>query len=358
MFGILDRYIGRTVILAILMCTVTLVGLSSLIKFVDQLQSVGNGNYGTLQAALRVIYIIPGDIVLFFPMAALLGGVIGLGQLASSSELVVLQAAGMSRAQVVISALKTVIPAMLLVMLLGEYVAPLGEQKAHDIKTSAVTGGKITASGYGIWIKEGHNFISIDTLFRDGSLHGITLYRFNPNGDLEEIIRSGIANYQPTAKAWHLQDIQITQLQNKQQIEFQHPTDWMWQTNLTPDKLGVVSVSPDELSAQGLYNYIHYMKSNGQQVDDYELEFWRKLLAPISIIAMLLLGASTIFGALRSVSMGARLISGVMMGFAFFVCNQVLGQFSLVFNIPPLVGASAPSLFFMGIALYLLRRRH
>ena len=91
------------------------------------------------------------------------------------------------------------------------------------------------------------------------------------------------------------------------------------------------------------------MKSNGQQVNDYELEFWRKLLAPLGVIAMLLLAASTIFGPLRSVSMGARLISGVMMGFSFFVVNQVLGPFSLVYNVPPLFGASIPSLLFMAL---------
>ena len=355
MFGILDRYIGRTILLAILMCTVTLVGLSSLIKFVDQLQRVGEGNYTTMSAILRVVYITPSDIVLFFPMAALLGGVIGLGQLASSSELVVLQATGLSRTRIVLSALKTVIPVMFLVMLLGEYVAPLGEQKAHDLKTEALTGGKITASTYGVWIKEGNRFISIGALFRDGSLHDLTMYRFNDNGELQEVVRSPQANYKQ--QIWHLKDAVVTQLQNKQQIQFNHPTDWTWQTNLTPDKLGVVSVSPDELSAQGLYNYISYMKSNGQQVNDYELEFWRKLLAPLGVIAMLLLAASTIFGPLRSVSMGARLISGVMMGFAFFVVNQVLGPFSLVYDVPPLLGASIPSLLFMGIAIYMLRRR-
>jgi lipopolysaccharide export system permease protein len=62
MFGILDRYIGRTVIMAIMMCTITLVGLSSLIKFVDQLQNVGEGNFTTLHAILRVIYASKGAV--------------------------------------------------------------------------------------------------------------------------------------------------------------------------------------------------------------------------------------------------------------------------------------------------------
>lgn len=71
-------------------------------------------------------------------MGALLGGVIG-GQMASSSELVY-YCTGLSRTRIVLSALKTVIPVMLLVMLLGEYIAPLGVQKAKDIKTAAVSG--------------------------------------------------------------------------------------------------------------------------------------------------------------------------------------------------------------------------
>jgi lipopolysaccharide export system permease protein len=37
--------------------------------------------------------------------------------------------------------------------------------------------------------------------------------------------------------------------------------------------------------------------------------------------------------------------------------NQVLGPFSLVYNVPPLLGASIPSLLFMGAAIYMLKRR-
>lgn len=355
MFGILDRYIGRTVIMAILICTFGLVGLSSLIKFIEQLNNVGDGNFTTLHALYRVFLLMPGELVLFFPMGALLGGVIGLGQMASSSELVVLQAAGLSRTRIVLSALKTVIPVMLLVMLLGEYIAPLGVQKAKDIKTAAVSGGKITASANGIWIKEGNDFISINALFRDGSLRGLTIYRFNSSGELAEIIRSPKAVYK--ASGWKLENTFIADVTNKHQLQFHRQTAWNWKTNLSPDKLGVVSVDPDELSAKGLYSYINYMKNNGQNADDYELEFWRKILAPLSVIAMLLLAASTIFGPLRSVSMGARLISGVMIGFTFYVVNQVFGPFSIVYNVPPIIGATIPSLIFMGIAIYLLKKR-
>ena len=94
MFGILDRYVGRSVLMAVLLCTLVLVGLSALIKYVEQLKDVGEGSYNSIAAAWYVLFSIPKELVLFFPIGALLGGVIGLGQLASSSELVELQAAG------------------------------------------------------------------------------------------------------------------------------------------------------------------------------------------------------------------------------------------------------------------------
>lgn len=355
MFGILDRYVGRTVLSAILICTFSLVGLSSIIKFIDQLGNVGDGDFTALHALYRVILLMPGEIVLFFPMAALLGGVIGLGQMASSSELVILQAAGLSRSSIVLSALKTVVPAMLLVMLLGEYVVPYGEQKSKDIKTAAISGGKIAASSSGIWIKESGDFISIGSAFRDGSLHDINMFRFDKNGVLTQIVHAETAKAAP--KGWLFAETSISDLSNKQILNTTKQPSFLWKTNLTPDKISVVSVSPDELSAQGLYRYIQYMKSNGQTVSDYELELWRKAFAPLTVIAMLLLAASTIFGPLRSVSMGARLISGVLIGFAFYVFNQIFGPMSLVYHFPPLIAAIIPSLLFMGAALYLLNRK-
>ena len=84
MFGILDRYVGRSVLMSILLCTLMLVGLSALIKYVEQMKHVGSGTYDVITAGWYVLYSIPKELVLFFPIGALLGGVIGLGQLASS----------------------------------------------------------------------------------------------------------------------------------------------------------------------------------------------------------------------------------------------------------------------------------
>ncbi|MGC9459734.1 LptF/LptG family permease, partial [Vibrio genomosp. F10] len=118
MFKILDLYIGKTIIATTSLVLTTFVGLSAIIKYVEQLRKVGNGTYDLLQALLFVVLSIPRDIEMFFPMAALLGALIGLGMLASSSELVVMQASGFSKLNIGVSVLKTAIPLMIIVTLL------------------------------------------------------------------------------------------------------------------------------------------------------------------------------------------------------------------------------------------------
>ena len=355
MFGILDRYVGRSVLMAILLCTLLLVGLSALIKYVEQLKQVGEGNYDAVAAGWYVLLSMPRELVLFFPIGALLGGVIGLGQLASSSELVVLQSVGRSRFNIVVAVLKTALPVMVLVMLMGEYLAPITERQADDMKTMARSGGQMTVSSQGVWIREQRDFIHIGSVLRDGTLRVITRYRFGERPELQETAKAASAIYRQGQ--WVMQDVQRTFFNEHEKVRSERHGEEFWSLALTPDKLDVVSVAPDELSASGLYDYIRYLHDNGQKAERYELELWRKLMAPVSVIAMMLLAASTVFGPLRSVPMGARIVAGVILGFGFYVANQVFGPMSLVYAVPPLLGALLPSLLFMGFAIWQLGRR-
>lgn len=79
MFGVLDRYIGKTIFNTIMMTLFMLVSLSGIIKFVEQLRKTGQGAYTALDAGYFTLLGVPTDLELFFPMAALLGPCWGWG---------------------------------------------------------------------------------------------------------------------------------------------------------------------------------------------------------------------------------------------------------------------------------------
>jgi lipopolysaccharide export system permease protein len=47
---------------------------------------------------------------------------------------------------------------------------------------------------------------------------------------------------------------------------------------------------------------------------------------------------------------------GVVAGFSFYISNEIFGPMSIVYELPAVVGAVAPSLLFTGIALYYIRK--
>jgi lipopolysaccharide export system permease protein len=111
------------------------------------------------------------------------------------------------------------------------------------------------------------------------------------------------------------------------------------------------------LSIRGLVDYLDYLEVNQQDTSRYQLALWRKIVQPITLAVMLLVALSFIFGPLRSVSMGARIMMGVATGILFFIANQTFGSFSLVYQIPAIWGALMPSILFTAVALYFFNKK-
>lgn len=350
---ILDWYIARVLLSTSALCLLVLTGLSGIIKWVDQLRHVGRGAYTMMDAGIYVLFLIPRDVEMFFPMAVLLGALIGMGMLASNSELVVMQASGLSRLQITMSAMKTAVPLMLMVMALGEWGAPVAEQKANDMKATLISGGSMIQSHRGIWAKDGDLFVNIGEVVDTNVLANVTQYKFDGTRDLTNVIHADKAVFQ--RGYWLMTDVTRTDL-TAERVTRHQLKQLDWYSTLTPDKLSIVSVKPEALSIEGLVDYLEYLKINHQDPSRYELALWRKIMQPVTVAVMMLVALSFVFGPLRSVTMGARVLLGVVAGFSFYISNQIFGPMSMVFSLPPAVGAIAPSLLFTGVALYFIRR--
>lgn len=355
MFGVLDRYIGKTIFNTIMMTLFMLVSLSGIIKFVDQLRKVGQGDYSAAGAGLYTLLSVPKDIEIFFPMAALLGALMGLGTLASRSELVVMQASGFTRMQIAAAVMKTAIPLVLLTMAIGEWVAPQGEQMARNFRSQSLYGGSMLSVQNGLWAKDGSDFIYIERVVSDNQLSGVNIYHFDHENRLQTLRYAASATF--ANGAWHLAQVDESDLSSNQQIAGRQTLNGEWKTNLTPDKLGVVALDPESLSISGLHDYVKYLKQSGQESKRYQLNMWSKIFSPFSVAVMMLMALSFIFGPLRSVAMGVRMITGISFGFLFYVLDQIFGPLSLVYNMPPLFGALLPSMAFLAISVALLLRR-
>ena len=107
----------------------------------------------------------------------------------------------------------------------------------------------------------------------------------------------------------------------------------------------------------GLWEYSKYLKGQGINSDEYRLAFWNKALQPLTILALVIVAISFVFGPLRSVTMGQRLFTGIMVGVVFRTMQDMLGPASLVFDFPPVFAALIPINLCLILGFWLLSRK-
>ena len=134
---ILDRYIFRTVATTTLIALLVLLLLEFFLSLLIELEDVGKGRYDFLAAFRYLLLIQPQRLYELFPLALLVGGLLGMGALASGSELIVMRAAGLSLTRLAGSALQAGLLLSLTVLALGEFVAPPLEQAAYEQRAAA-----------------------------------------------------------------------------------------------------------------------------------------------------------------------------------------------------------------------------
>ncbi len=363
---ILDNYIGRAVLGGVLAVLVVVGVLFVLISFAGEFSDIGKANYTYLSALGYVLLRAPRHIYELFPIAAVLGTIIGLGGLAARSELVVMRASGLSVLRLVGAVLRASLLLMLAALLFGEGLAPPAEQYAQQMRIEALQQKISLNTSYGLWIRDGANFIHVQQMTDKRHLRGIFIYNFDRQQRLRSITHARTAELDEE-QGWILSDVERSNLANVAALA---PEEGRPQVAVSTERLDTlrgfpllpvevidtVSVAPQTLSLWRLGDYIDYLLANGLNADNYELAFWSKVMMPFSIAAMVLLAVPFVAGSMRATSIGQRILVGFMLGIVFFLINKLAGQMGIVYDFPPAVAASVPTLIVLLGGGLLLRR--
>ncbi|TVR63913.1 MAG: LPS export ABC transporter permease LptG [Candidatus Competibacteraceae bacterium] len=351
--NILDRYLFRTVASATLAALLVLLLLESFLSLLVELEDLGKGDYDFAALIHYLVLIQPRRLYELFPLALLVGGLLGMGALASGSELIVMRAAGLSLTRLTRSALQAGLALSLVVLAIGEFVAPPLEQAAREQRAVAKTQDLAIRSGRGFWARDGDFFIHVRAVLPGVHLVDIQIFEVGPDARLASATAAQSARY--VAGHWRLEGVSRSLLDDDR-VRTEHLETLTVASEISPRILDVLAADPSELSIRELWVYVDYLERNGLDAESYRLALWRKLLAPFAYLAMLVVAMPFVFGPQRTAGVGQRLLVGLLLGLVFFLSNYLLGNVVLLYGFPPLVGASLPTLLFMIGGLYALRR--
>jgi len=353
MINLLDRYIARHVISASLLILFLLIMLRAMFSLLEESNKIGQGHYELADALLYVGLMLPQKVIELFPMGVLIGSLFGLGVLAANNELTVMRSAGITTWRIAGSTLKASLILMIFVLFLSEIVAPVASKAAQQLRTSALSDGKISRSATGLWAKRDNQFIHIASVHKSGEMYDVSLYQLDKNYRLLKLIEADSAKI--IDSNWFLVDgVETVFLPEK--IEKQSFHMRQWKNPLEKDNLDTLTLQPETMNIRGLIKYQNYLTSNALDSKGIELTIWQKIFLPVSVAIMMFLATSFVFGPMRNVSMGARVLTGVMLGFGFHLAKQSFGPISLIYGVSPFVGAIIPLAVFAAVAYWLMRK--
>ena len=350
---VLDRYIRKTIYAAIALVVLILLGIQSFLQLVQEFRHIGQAQYGVLNALLFVPMQLPAQFYQLFPMAGFLGCLIGLGRLATSSQLIVMRASGVSIFRIAASVLKAAIPLVVIVTLLGEWVGPAWQQQSMAMRQHALHENK-QVMPTSVWMHEGHVYAHVAQITSPKTIKDIVLYRFDDHKRLVSATYAKTGELLPDGR-WRLFDLSQT-LFSKRHTKVVKKKTMIFNLLLKPNLQVQAEMSAAEQSMLSLYRAIQYRHEIGLSSNQLVYALIQRMLQPLTTIVMICLGVPFVFGSLRSATIGVKVLIGVVIGFVFYMLNQLFGPVTLIYQFPPLLAAILPTLFFTMILIILLVR--
>ena len=134
---VIERYVSREIVGAVLFALVAFLALFAFFDLISELPAVGRGGYQLQHAFLYVALGLPGYVYDLMPIAALIGTIYALAQLAAKSEFTIMRASGLSTTRAGWMLAKVGIGFVLITFLFGEVIAPASSEFGERLKLQA-----------------------------------------------------------------------------------------------------------------------------------------------------------------------------------------------------------------------------
>ncbi|MCH6564647.1 MAG: LPS export ABC transporter permease LptG [Proteobacteria bacterium] len=337
-----------------LLVLLVLVSLGLFFILIGQLDDIGRGNYRLLHVVEYVALRAPGKIVDFMPLAVLLGTILSLGSLASNSEIVAMQAAGLSVLQLLRAALQAAVMLALLSFLLADWVVPISETSAREIRSSAINATPALRAKKGLWVKDKNQVLYIKELLPNGVARSVEIYQLDERGRLVSTLAAQSAI--PTSEQWLLKQVKQSIIGDQTVRTFDHD-EMIYSGNISIQLLEALMIEPRQMSSSDLYAYLVFLDENKLDSSAAALTFWRKIAAPFTVLVMCVLGVPFVLGSQRQNNTGSRLMLGILLGLTYVVAERLMIQLGSRIDINPFINAISPGLLFLAMAIYLLFKK-
>ncbi|MEX3557440.1 MAG: LPS export ABC transporter permease LptG [Burkholderia sp.] len=373
-----EKYFAFQIYLTFVFVLFAFSGLFFFFDLISELNSVGHGSYNFGYAVLRVGLQTPSRFYDTIPVATLISAIYVFAQMAANSEFTIFRVSGLATNRALRSLLKIGVPLVIVTYLIGEFIGPYTDQLSERVRLEAL--GSSVSSNFqsGVWVKDTltardkgepvTRFINVGTLSPDSTISNVRIYEFDSKFQLQNVRIAKSGRYAPPGH-WLLTDVTDTELSpivpvpntpkdalnpvyRSEQVTM---PQYSLRSDLTPQILSVLLVSPERMSIFNLFRYIQHLRENQQDTQRYDIALWRKLLYPFAVFVMLVLSLPFAYLHTRAGVVGVKVFGGIMLGMSFQLFNTLFSHIGTLNTWPAPLTATIPGLIYLTLGLFGLK---
>lgn len=349
--NLINRYLIQEIVSSILLIMLALIAMFSFFDLIQELESLGKGNYGLTDVLTFVLLSAPGHVYQVVPVAVLVGTMYALGRLSRNSELIILRVSGISITSLTWSLVRIGFVFAVLTFVVGEFVTPYTEKTAQRMRIKATDSVIAQDFRSGLWIKDGRSFVNVEEVLPNNTLLKVHIYEFDDNFHLRTISNAKSGNFEEDG--WNLTEVTQT-IFGEDNVKSIYFPEANWQSLIRPELLNVLLVQPEKMSAQNLYSYISHLSQNKQKTSRHEIALSAKIVYPMACMVMVVIALPFGFIQQRSGGTSGKIFFGIMLGVFYQVLNRVFVHLGLLNDWSPIFSTIVPTALFLLAGLTML----
>ncbi|MEM7041440.1 MAG: LPS export ABC transporter permease LptG [Pseudomonadota bacterium] len=337
--SVLGRYLSLIFIgnlALILISAVALLQLFDVMSVADDLlKDLGGG----FQVILRYSLLrLPVLVTFLLPFSVLLAALMTFGRLHRHSELVAIQALGMSLHRLLLLLLPVMLIVAFLHFLISDQLTPRANRALADWQASTETQ---KPGDIALWLRDGDHLVSIGAIEEDGRrLEDIVIFERNDKGSLTAQSEARQAVFDQDA--WWLLDIrELAVRPNAERAETMVERE-AWQTGIRPGLVKDLAAPPSALSIAQMRRILDHPEIGSRPMHVYRTWLHKSFALPLASLFMVALATASVRGLQRQGGVVLNALVGFGGAFLYFVADGVLQALGEAGSVSPALAAWLP----------------
>ena len=353
-----DLYITKTLLTYSLVVLLVWLGIYSFFNFLAELGDIGKKNYTIFKALQYILFQMPQVAYNQASPIILLGCVLGMGHLATTNQLLIFRISGISIMKITWLTVKNALFFVFVLIIIGEVLAPISTSFSENNRSIALGQESLSKNQESFWIRDGDNFINITNNINENFISDITIIEVNLLNKINSIVKSNKASFK--GNILELTDSKIYSINDKslfEGISLKERNNYQKNVTFDQDLISSLEKKPKDLTSYNLLKQIQFLSGNKIKSGIFEVELYKRLVKPFTLIVMILMAMIFIFGSNRDTTLGRKIFFGAALALTFELLSRVGGALALSFDFNPLLSAILPVMIIMIISITLLIRK-